>query len=713
MISLRIALVLGLLLVTAASGCSDSGSSGEQQRPPDSQGQEMPTDGEDPPDDSGVPQEPPPEGSDIRLSVEDVTVHEDEGPLTFVVRAEGTGDRDAWVDFRSVDGSATAGDDYVAGAGTLRFRDGDTEQTITIEIVDDDEPEETETFGIQLENPLGAELARGSATGTILDDDTDVCEPPGCGGEQSPNGGRYNIVVVYTDDQRFDTLDMTIDGVDVIPNVKQRLLPIGVKFENAYTPIPLCCPARASTYSGGFLAQDTGVLDNMPPNGGMAAFNDRGNIGVRLQQAGYRTMFVGKWLNDYPNFTPYVPPGWDAFVGRASWANGAGWFNFRYVFGSTRQSSGTGDERGSNGQYHPYFERDRIVEFIEETPDDQPYLVFWSTTPPHLPAVADVPDRELFADFRYRGRGYRETDLSDKPLWVKHPGRPIGDDEEVRVQVQSLHSLDRAIGGLLDTLAARGDLDKTVIIVTSDNGYMWGEHGVWNKKMPYEESIRVPLLVVMPGIEPRSDEHLVSAILDLGPTLYDIAGTSGPTQGRSLLPLLKDPSVDWRDSLFVEHYGVRRSALENWAAIRQGRWKYVEYWYGEKELYDLEGDPFELENRAGDPAVEQVESALRQRLRERLGLAIHPIWRNTSGRVGERYRLEVPSWGGEPPLEWTVDSGQLPPGLRLNPATGEITGTPTLAGTWTFRVRVTGSATAVQAQRPQSFVSAEITITID
>lgn len=698
----RLALVIGLALAAGAGGCSDSGSGSDRPlvvEPPPEQASEDP----DPPDPEPPPGEP--QGAAVTLEVDDVTIHEGDGPLTFIVRAEGGDDADAVVDFSSVDGSAVAGSDYVAVAGTLEFVGDATEQTVTVEIVDDDQAEATETFSLELGNPLNATIAKSTAIATILDDDPpDGAEPP------PVEAGRYNIVVLYTDDQRFDTLDMTIDGVEVMPNVQQRLLPAGVKFANAYTPIPLCCPARASTYSGGFLAQDTGVLENNPPNGGTGAFVDGDNIGVRLQQAGYRTMFIGKWFNDYPNHAPYVPPGWDAFVGRAVWATGARWDRFEYVFGSTGRSSGVGEKRGSGGEYQANFERDRIIEFIEQAPDDTPYLVFWSSTAPHLPAIADAQDRSEFSDFRYRGRAYNEDDLSDKPRWVTSPRRPIGSDEEVRSQLRSLRSLDRAFGGVLDAITARGELEETVFIVTSDNGYLWGEHGVWSKTKPYEESVRVPLLVVVPGMEPRTDEHLVSAILDLGPTLYEIAGARGPSQGRSLLPLLRDPSVSWREELFFESYGT--NAISIWAGLRRGKWKYVRYWYGEEELYDLEADPFELENRAGDAALEPVRAPLARRLEGMLGLAIHPVFGDTDGRVGQPYRLVIKHWGGEPPFEWRVESGQLPPGLRLARSTGEIVGTPSRRGQWTFQVRVTGSATAAQAKRRQTYVSGPITITI-
>jgi hypothetical protein len=148
--------------------------------------------------------------------------------------------------------------------------------------------------------------------------------------------------------------------------------------------------------------------------------------------------------------------------------------------------------------------------------------------------------------------------------------------------------------------------------------------------------------------------------------------------------------------------------------VRRDHWKYIEYWNGEAELYDLDADPFELENRIGDPELAAIRTALANRLEEQLGFSIKPLFRrNTNGQVGQPYRLALEAWGGEPPLVWRVESGNLPPGLSLDRATGAISGTPSAAGSWTFAVRVTSSALATQIQEPKTFVSGNITIRIN
>lgn len=558
----------------------------------------------------------------------------------------------------------------------------------------------------ELSSPAGGEvlvggqrLARSGAfdLGTL-----GPCEGAGAGDAQG-----YNIVVVLTDDQRFDTLEH-------MPNLVSRLMPIGVEFENAYVPTPLCCPARASFYAGGFLSQNTGVLNNSAPNGGMEAFDDENNIGRQLQQAGYRTQFVGKWFNDYIRFAPYVPPGWDSFVGRDAWGN-EDWKNFPYVTASSEESSTVGDRVSSAGQYHVYFERDRIIEFIESQPpgeDSEPYFVLWATTPPHGPSTPDEMDADAFADFTYRGRGVDEDDLSDKPKWVQdyasNPHRPIGNDEQVRDQLRSMLPVDRGLSEIIDVVEARGEMDRTVFVFLSDNGYMWGEHGIWAKNKAYDESIRVPLLVVVPGIEARTEQKLVYAVLDVPATILDLAGVSGESDGESLLPLLEDPNAEWRNELFFEKFAEAPGQDAIWAGLIRDNWKYISYVGGSSELYDLEADPYELENLAENSAYADIRDSMKSRLEERMAVAIKPPPRTLEGQVGEPFSLALEPWGGHPPFEWSLASGELPPGIEIDAATGEIRGTPTTAGSWTFAARVTSSEVAAYTGAPRTFVTAEL-----
>jgi arylsulfatase A-like enzyme len=515
---------------------------------------------------------------------------------------------------------------------------------------------------------------------------------------------RMNVLVVMTDDQRFDS-------VSKMPSLAS-LARQGVQFTRAYQPTPVCGPARASIYSGGFLSQNTGVLENSAPNGGVNLFVDRVNLGTVMQQAGYRTLFAGKWVNGYESRGDYVPPGWSKFVGRRSFANTTSWYSFRYTVGSSGPSaSGYGTTVASNA-YTAYYERDQILRFLDGVPATQPFFIFWSPSAPHEIAMPAPQDTTAFPTFLYRGRGVGETDLSDKPRWVRQNRDPPDDDEFMRDQLRTLLSVDRSLGAILDKLRARGQLDETVIIYTSDNGYQWNEHGLWRKDKPYEESARVPFIVSMPGVAARTEHKLVAPVLDVGPTIYEIAGTSRRSDGRSLVPLLRNPAAAWRQDVFFEHSFSTANGNALWAGVVNQRWKYIRYWTGEEELYDLESDPFELRSRHADLSLQSLKGTMAARTDAQLGLAIVPEPALPAALIMRSYTHRLRPWGGTSPFTWVVASGALPPGLSLERSTGTIRGTPWARGTYRFQVRVTDSGWATQANRPRTFLTKPITLTV-
>lgn len=517
---------------------------------------------------------------------------------------------------------------------------------------------------------------------------------------------QMNVLVVVTDDQRFDT-------IAAMPNLAD-LANQGVRFTNAYMPSPLCGPSRASLFSGGFLTQNTLVLENGSPNGGARAFNDKGNLGSLLQGAGYRTAFVGKWVNGYEGMGRYVPPGWSRWVGRHSYATTTSWFNFEYVLGSsTRYASGTGAMVDSQ-QYTTYYERDQVLSFLEQGKgSSQPFFVMWSPSAPHDQATPAPEDATAYSNYVYRGRGYTETDLSDKPWWVRYSTDRDGNDEFVRKQRRTLLGVDRSLGAIVDRIAQHGKLANTLIVFTSDNGYMWGEHGLWGKDKAYEESTRVPLVVVMPGVAPREEARLVSPMLDIGPTVLQLAGVARKTDGTSLVPLLRNPgTANWRNTMFFEKTSSGAYTNAIWAGIRNQRWRYVRYWTGEEELYDLVNDPYELASRHRDPALATLKANLWSQTSSRLGLAVMPVRSFPNGRVGVPYGYQMETWGGKAPFTWRIVNGQLPTGLAIDTATGAIRGTPMATGTFAFTVRVTDSSYATQARQARTFVTRPMKITI-
>lgn len=526
----------------------------------------------------------------------------------------------------------------------------------------------------------------------------------------TPRAPKPNFVVLLTDDQRWDTLW-------AMPIVQDKLVARGVTFTNAFITTPVCCPARASILAGGFYAHNTGVLTNGRPNGSVEKFNDTETLATLLQNAGYKTALVGKYLNGYNLIAPYIPPGWTMFTGLKRWQPGQNrnWFNFDVAMGS----SGVSATQGKNvviGQYITDFLTEQALAFLDQH-GNTPFFLYLSTNAPHAPATPAPGDEALFSDFLYRDRAYGEEDRSDKPAWVTNtsPYNTEAEDDFHRNQLRSLQAVDRAVGAIVERIEAMGKFDETVFIFTSDNGLMWGEHGLRGKGKPYEESIRVPLVVVMPGVAPRMDAHSVAVNLDIGPTLFDLAGVEKRTDGLSLLPILQDPDAGWREDFLIENYALGSNETFVWAGLRITRegeeWKYIEYATGEKELYDLVADPFEESSRHADTAYRDTITELAGRLEAIRGLAV-TTFEAPMGVVGQAYTFQIRHWGGREPLTWEVIQGQLPVGLALKPSSGIISGVPTQPEEQYVLIRVTDSSTTTQTGAPQAWIE-DFTFTIN
>ncbi|MFQ6115100.1 MAG: sulfatase-like hydrolase/transferase, partial [bacterium] len=265
--------------------------------------------------------------------------------------------------------------------------------------------------------------------------------------------GPYNFVVILTDDQHWDTVGDTgvnaeireMFGRPIMPEVEQHLVAKGVLFTNAFVTTPLCCPDRASTLAGGFYAHNTGVLTNRPPNGGAQKFKDKETLSTLLQNEGYKTAFIGKYMNGYANIDPegYVPPGWTRFVATFKKKS---WTNYSVVIGCSGINPSLG-VIAEQTQYITDFQKDQALDFLEQY-GDSPFLLFLSTHAPHTPATpAAGEDEQLFSGYTYRGRAYGESDLSDKPAWVQTQAEEFESkidtrDELHRKQLRSLQAVD-------------------------------------------------------------------------------------------------------------------------------------------------------------------------------------------------------------------------------------------------------------------------------
>ncbi len=414
-----------------------------------------------------------------------------------------------------------------------------------------------------------------------------------------------NIVLILTDDQRFDTLW-------AMPTVESELVGHGIDFVNGFVSNPLCCPSRASILTGEY-SHTTGVYSNRSHQryGGFAHFDDRSTVATWLNAAGYRTGLFGKYLNGYSG--TYEPPGWDQWFATY---HGKGYYNY------TVNADGELSTYGSDpADYSTTVLTQQATDFIRSTDPTQPLFLYFAPHGPHAAAIPAPGDGNAFADLApWRPPSYDKVEPT-KPEFVRHrksfPSSLIGSIDSFRLdQYRTLLSLDRAVASILGALDDTGRLSDTMIVFMSDNGMLWGEHG-WHKKVvPYEESIRVPFVVRYDPLvaSPRVDPHLVVNV-DLAPTFAALAGVSAPgAEGMSMLPLLSSPDAPWRSSFLIEHMRKNTGGVPTYCGVQTRRYEYVDYVTGEEELYDLRRDPYQLHNRADAVGYHDVRRGLRNQL---------------------------------------------------------------------------------------------------
>jgi N-acetylglucosamine-6-sulfatase len=433
---------------------------------------------------------------------------------------------------------------------------------------------------------------------------------------------RPNVVVIETDDQ-------TMADLQSMPKTRALIGDEGVSFDQSVVSLSQCCPSRATFLTGRY-AHNHGVLTTQPPFGGFPAFADAETLPVWLQRAGYATALVGKYLNQYARTDPsYVPPGW------TEWHALAGPTVYRYRDFAL-------DDDGVVHRHPAAYQTDVLTQVAEDVirrraGDARPLFLWTTYVAPHVGEphdVLDVPDMEsavpasIFRDTWIgvpmpMSPAFDEADVTDKPPMVRRKPRlapwQVDRLEEIwRQRQEALQSVDDGVERLVRALRAAGALDDTLLVFTSDNGYLIGEHRFKAGKIqPYEPSIRVPLLVRGPGIpRGRTSEQLVWNG-DLAPTILDAAGATPAWEpdGRSLLPFARDPAVHEPRSVLLEGVPVSKvDPTPGFTGLRTERYKYVERQAGGVELYDLARDPDELDDLAGTPAVADVQRTLSARL---------------------------------------------------------------------------------------------------
>jgi N-acetylglucosamine-6-sulfatase len=411
-------------------------------------------------------------------------------------------------------------------------------------------------------------------------------------------GDRPNIVLIVTDDQRWDTLE-------AMPSVQRLLVDHGMTFTNAFATTPSCCPSRASLLTGQY-SHHTGVLDGSVGNapGGAPAFDDVSSLATWLDDAGYRTGLVGKYLNDYDELPAgYVPPGWDEWFAIAQPGP-----QIRYYDYELNENGNIVNYGDAPSEYSTSVLQEKAVGFVEGA---DPFFLYLAPIAPHPPSTPAPADADASVDLAWDPPpSFNEADVSDKP----GGGRPAFSAQEIAAarskhlqMLRSLLAVDRAVQAVVDAVEAAGRMKDTYFVFTSDNGFLLGEHRLFGKVWPYEESIRVPLVIRTPDSDvPRSSDELVLNI-DLAGTIADVAGVRpGLRQdGLSLVPLLAGRKTSWRSGFEVEFLGYA-PGVPPYEGVRTRRHLYVEYRNGARELYDLRRDPDELRNLLDGPHASDV-----------------------------------------------------------------------------------------------------------
>ncbi|MEO8503845.1 MAG: sulfatase [Acidobacteriota bacterium] len=452
----------------------------------------------------------------------------------------------------------------------------------------------------------------------------------------APPATQPNLLFILTDDQ-----DLLLGSLDVMPRVRALIAAQGATFSNHFVPLSLCCPSRTTLLTG-LHAHNHRVYTNHSPDGGFARFHSLGleeeSIGPALQRAGYRTGLMGKYVNLYPEGQDktYVPAGWDEWDAPL----GAGGYK---AFNYTMNQNGTLRVHGATpADYLTDVLRDRALQFIAADPS-KPFFLYLASFAPHTPSTPAPRHADLFRNVHApRTPSFNEADMRDKPAAMRaRPRLTPADiatlDRQYRLRLQSLQAVDEMVGALIQALGDSGQLANTFIVFTSDNGFHMGQHRMKaGKYTPYEEDVHVPLLVRGPGVAAGTSLDALTESVDIPATLVDLAEArfTHPLDGRSLVGILRGaPPVQWRQQVLLEQFDFIDS--ETFAGevgepldesnltveypthigVRTKTFKYVEYSTGERELYDLKHDPYELQNlaaRAQPAALTELSLAARR-----------------------------------------------------------------------------------------------------
>jgi arylsulfatase A-like enzyme len=403
-----------------------------------------------------------------------------------------------------------------------------------------------------------------------------------------------NVVVIVTDDQRADSLD-------VMPKTRAWLGDGGMTFPQAFVATPLCCPSRASIMTGRYAHNHRVRTNRLTPE-----LDHATTMQAALKTAGYQTAISGKFLLYWDLSKP--PPNFD------HWAivNESDYYGDYYSVDGQRQQV---------NEYSTDFIAGKALEFLDgfEADDTRPFFLYVATQAPHQPFTPEHDYEAAPVPEWQPSPSVHEEDRSDKPDFVQiHRHGEAQARQEREAQLRTLYSVDDLVAAIAGKLAALGEDGDTLVILTSDNGYFWGEHGQKSKSLPYTEGIHVPLLLRFPGrVAPGAVDPRFASVADVAPTVIEAAGATPPVamDGTSLL------GPPTRTEQFIEYSRDPGFRYPPWASLRDASSQYIEYYEDDgsiafREYYDLLADPYEMENLLGDadPANDPDVSARSARL---------------------------------------------------------------------------------------------------
>jgi len=437
---------------------------------------------------------------------------------------------------------------------------------------------------------------------------------------------RPNIIIVLVDDLRWDELGCTGHPFALTPHI-DRIANEGVRFRNAFCTTPLCSPVRACLLTGQYTHRH-GILDNTNRS---AHSHQLQTFPRALQQSGYETAYVGKW---HMGNDDTARPGFDHWVSMKGQGtsfdpvlneNGKRTKSIGHTTDVLNQKAVAILRKKRKKPLCLYIAHKALHPELTQRDDGSitdPTAAKFMPAKRHdkLYAHAAIPRRLNVID-PLVGKPALARKIDGLPPLSRDTGTS---DETIRDRLRMLAAVDDGVGLLRHALEETGQLDRTVFVFTSDHGYWYGEHGLSvERRLAYEEGIRVPLLVRYPRVfQAGTIIDKMALSIDLAPTLIELAGTttSHKIDGKSLLPLLKGKIPgDWRTSFLIEYNTdtvFPRVKNMGYKAVRTERWKYIRYnqLQGMDELYDLQSDPYELSNRISEPGSQPAVRTLQAKL---------------------------------------------------------------------------------------------------